>query len=129
MPRRSQTPLTPAQLQIMNLFWDHGELGVAQVWQHLSGRRAVARNTVQTMLTRLAERGWLRARVQANAFYYRAAHPRKSAQSGMIGELLDGAFGGSASGLVMSLLESRRISADEAARIREMIDRAKEEKP
>jgi predicted transcriptional regulator len=128
MPRRSPSPLTPAQLQIMNLFWDHGELGVAQVWEHLSDHRSIARNTVQTMLGRLAERGWLRARAEGNAFYYRAAQPRKTVQNGMIGDLLDGAFGGSASGLVMRLLENRRLSPDEAKRIRDMIDRAREEK-
>ena len=49
-------------LEIMHLFSDHGELGVAQVWNLLRQRRKVARNTVQTMLTRLVERGWLHVR-------------------------------------------------------------------
>jgi len=117
-----ETNLTPAQLEIMNLFWQHGELGVAQVRQMLSSRRAIARNTVQTMLKRLADKGWLHARAQGNAFYFRAARPRKSTLRGMLGQLLDSAFGGSASGLVMALMESRRISPAEARRIRELID-------
>jgi BlaI family transcriptional regulator, penicillinase repressor len=125
MAKRVQSHLTPAQLEIMNLFWERGELGVAQVWKLLSDERPIARNTVQTMLARLAERGWLRARAEANAFYYRAARPRKFAQSGMVGELLDGAFGGSASGLVMTLLQSRRVSPEEAGRIQELIDQAR----
>jgi predicted transcriptional regulator len=106
----------------MNLFWQHGELGVAQVRRMLSSRRAIARNTVQTMLKRLADKGWLHARAQGNAFYFRAARPRKSTLRGMLGQLVDGAFGGSASGLVMALMESRRISPAEAQRIRELID-------
>jgi len=56
----------------MNLFWEQGELGVAQVWKLLSTRRKVARNTVQTMLTRLVERGWLLARPEGKAFCFRA---------------------------------------------------------
>jgi BlaI family transcriptional regulator, penicillinase repressor len=127
MSKRPDVNLTTGQLQIMNLFWEQGELGVAQVWKLLSDRRPVARNTVQTMLTRLAERGWLRARAEANAFYYRAARPRKFAQSGMAGELLDSAFGGSASRLLMTLLESRRVSPEEARRIQELIDQARRE--
>jgi predicted transcriptional regulator len=119
---QAETKLTPAQLEIMNLFWQHGELGVAQVRQMLSSRRAIARNTVQTMLKRLADKGWLYARAQGNAFYFRAARPRKSTLRGMLGQLLDSAFGGSASGLVMALMESRRISPAEARRIRELID-------
>jgi len=121
MPQ-AETSLTPAQLEIMNLFWQHGELGVAQVREMLSTRRAIARNTVQTMLKRLADKGWLHARAQGNAFYFRAARPRKSTLKGMLGQLLDSAFGGSASGLVMALMESRRISPAEARRIRELID-------
>ena len=119
---QTENKLTPAQLEIMNLFWQHGELGVAQVRQMLSSRRAIARNTVQTMLKRLADKGWLHARAQGNAFYFRAARPRKSTLRGMLGQLLDSAFGGSASGLVMALMESRRISPAEARRIRELID-------
>jgi predicted transcriptional regulator len=119
---RTESKLTPAQLEIMNLFWEHGELGVAQVWQMLSRERPIARNTVQTMLKRLADKGWLQARAQGNAFYFRAARPQKSTLRGMLGQLLDGAFGGSPSGLVMALMESRRISPAEAQRIRELID-------
>jgi len=119
---QTENKLTPAQLEIMNLFWQHGELGVAQVRQMLSSRRAIARNTVQTMLKRMADKGWLHARARGNAFYFRAARPRKSTLRGMLGQLLDGAFGGSASGLVMALMESRRVSPAEARRIRELID-------
>jgi predicted transcriptional regulator len=74
------------------------------------------------MLKRLTDKGWLQARVQGNAFYFRAARPQKSTLRGMLGQLLDGAFGGSPSGLVMALMESRRISPAEAQRIRELID-------
>ena len=124
----SESKLTPAQLEIMNLFWEQGELGVAQVWKLLSARRKVARNTVQTMLTRLVERGWLLARPEGKAFCFRASRPRKSTLRRMVSQLLDTAFDGSASGMVMALLEARRLSADEAQRIRTLIDRSQEAK-
>ena len=124
----SESKLTPAQLEIMNLFWEQGELGVAQVWKQLSARRKVARNTVQTMLTRLVERGWLLARPEGKAFCFRASRPRKSTLRRMVSQLLDTAFDGSASGMVMALLEARRLSADEAQHIRTLIDRSQEAK-
>jgi predicted transcriptional regulator len=119
--------LTQAQLEIMNLFWERGELGVAQVWKLLAERRDVARNTVQTMLTRLVEKGWLTVRAEGNAFYFQASRPRASTLRGIVGHLVDTAFGGSATGLVMALLEDRRITASEAQRIRELIDKAQED--
>ena len=124
----SESKLTPAQLEIMNLFWEQGELGVAQVWKLLSARRKLARNTVQTMLTRLVEKGWLLARPEGKAFCFRASRPRKSTLRRMVSQLLDTAFDGSASGMVMALLEARRLSADEAQHIRTLIDRNQEAK-
>jgi BlaI family penicillinase repressor len=124
--KRAKSNLTPAQLEIMNLVWDHGELSVAEVRAHLSARRPLARNTVQTMLTRLEERGWLLVRSEGKTFYFRAAQPRKSATRRMVRQMLDTVFGGSADRLVMTLLEDRRISADELQRIRERIERAEQ---
>ena len=60
-------PLSEAQLEIMNVVWDRGEVTVAQVWKILSTRRKVARNTVQTMLARLEEKGWLRCDSEGHA--------------------------------------------------------------
>jgi BlaI family transcriptional regulator, penicillinase repressor len=120
--------LTPAQLEIMNHLWDRGELGVAQVWKLLAARRRIARNTVQTMLTRLAEKGWLHVRTAGNAYYFRAARPRKAAVRSIVGPLVDTVFAGSTGRLIATMLENRRISAEEAERIRQLIDRAEREK-
>jgi predicted transcriptional regulator len=125
--KRAKSNLTPAQLEIMNLIWDHGELSVAEVRARLTARRPLARNTVQTMLTRLAERGWLVVRSEGKTFYFRAAQPRKSAARRMMRQMLDTVFGGSADRLVMTLLEDRRISGDELQRIRERIERAEQD--
>ena len=128
MVQKAESKLTPAQLEIMNLFWVHGELGVAQVWGFLSGHRKVARNTVQTTLTRLVDKGWLVARANGNAFCFRAARGRTSTLRGILTQLLDSAFAGSASGLIMALLDTRRLSADEVKHIRKLIDRSQEGK-
>jgi BlaI family transcriptional regulator, penicillinase repressor len=121
MTRRQASTLSPAQLEIMNLVWDHGEMTVAQVWKVLAGRRPVARNTVQTMLTRLADKGWLSVRAEGNTFYFRGGQPRKSAVRRMIKQFIDTVFEGSASRLVMTLLDSRQISAEEIKRIHKLI--------
>jgi predicted transcriptional regulator len=119
-------PLSEAQLEIMNLVWDREEVTVAEVWKTLSARRAVARNTVQTMMARLEEKGWLHCQTQEHAFRYRAAIPREAVQGMLVRRLLDSAFGGSAEGLVMALLHGRGISTAEARRVRALIERAEE---
>jgi len=125
MGKRGQPPaLSEAQLEIMNVVWDQGETTVAEVWNVLSAGRSVARNTVQTLMTRLEEKGWLRHRAEGQTFYYRAAHARQATVGRLVQRLVDTAFAGSRSGLMLALLEGRGITADEAQRIREMIDQA-----
>jgi BlaI family transcriptional regulator, penicillinase repressor len=117
-------PLSEAQLEIMHVVWDRGETTVADVWKALSARRAVSRNTVLTMLSRLVEKGWLRCDAEEHAHRYCAAVPREATLGTMVGRLVETAFGGSAEGLVLALLHGRGISKDEARRIRAVIDRA-----
>lgn len=125
MPKQDDLPpLSEAQLEIMNVVWDRGEVTVGEVWEALAQERDVARNTVQTMMVRLAEKGWLKHRAAGRAFLYRPAVPREATQKTMVQRLLDQAFAGSAEGLVMALLEQQALSRDEARRIREMIDEA-----
>jgi BlaI family penicillinase repressor len=120
-PTGERSPLSEAQLEIMNLVWDRGEATVAEVWKALSARRKLARNTVQTMMVRLEEKGWLTSQTDEHAFRYRAAVPREAVQGMMVRRLLDSAFGGSAEGLVMALLDGRGISRVEADRVRALI--------
>ena len=122
-------PLSEAQMEIMNVVWDRGEVTVADAWKALAARRKVARNTVLTMITRLEEKGWLCRDDAGHAFRYRAAAPREATLGTMIRRLVDTAFGGSAEGLVMALLHDRGVSKEEAGRIRAMIEQAEGRRP
>jgi predicted transcriptional regulator len=127
MPGKGKpSPLSPAQLEIMHVVWDRGEAGVAAIWQELARTRGrpVARNTVLTMLSRLHARGWLRCRREGNTFLYSAAQPRRRVLGGLVSRLIDTAFAGSASSMILHLLEEQKLSRDEARQIRDLIDRA-----
>ena len=123
--RNDRPPLSEAQLEIMNVVWGAGRTTVAEVWQRLSARRKIARNTVQTMMKRLEEKGWLKHTEDGNTFVYSAAVPRGKTLRSMVLSLVDSAFEGSAEGLIHALIQGRTISDDEARRIRKMIDEAK----
>ena len=116
--------LSPGQLEIMDVVWRYGDATVAEVWKALSARRQVARNTVLTILARLEERGWLVLDAGAHAHIYRATVPRDTALGTMLDQLVETAFGGSTEGLVMTLLQGRKISKEETARLRALIDQA-----
>ena len=50
-------PLSDAQLQVMHEVWAGGEVTVSGVWAALAARRKVARDTVLTVMDRLANKG------------------------------------------------------------------------
>ena len=115
--------LSEAQMEIMTVIWDRsGGTTVADVWKALSAKRRVARNTVQTMLVRLEDKGWLTHHEAGAGFRYVAARPRKVTLRRIVAKLVETAFAGSAESLVMALLQGRGVSKEEADRIRAMID-------
>lgn len=126
MPHPSRLPpLSDAQLEIMNVVWDLGEVSVADVRDLLSKQRSISRNTVQTVMTRLSEKGWLKYRKRGRAFLFKASVPRDSTLRVLVNRLVETAFSGSAEGLVLAMLEGRDLSGEEAERIRKLINDAK----
>jgi BlaI family transcriptional regulator, penicillinase repressor len=122
--REKLPPLSEDQLAIMHVVWGGGEVTVTDVWNALSGRRAVARNTVLTLMDRLEKKGWLKRRIDGQTHYYTAAAPRAATLGQVVHRLVDAAFAGSAEALVLALLEGRGVTDEEARRIRRLIDGA-----
>jgi BlaI family transcriptional regulator, penicillinase repressor len=113
--------LSDAQLEIMDLIWRERECSVADVWKELAARRGISRNTVQTLMVRLEEKGWLTHREEGVGFLYRATVSRERTQQQSVQRMVDTVFNGSAEGLVLALLNGGTLSKAEADRIRKMI--------
>jgi BlaI family transcriptional regulator, penicillinase repressor len=117
--------LSEAQLEIMQIVWGGTEVTVTDVWNVLSKRRQVSRNTVLTLMDRLEKKGWLKRRAEGQTHLYTAAAPRARTLGRVVQRLVDAAFAGSAEGLVLALLEGRGVTDAEARRIRQLIDEAR----
>jgi predicted transcriptional regulator len=118
--------LSEAQLEIMHVVWEGGEVTVTDVWNVLARRRPVARNTVLTLMDRLEKKGWLTRRADGQTHRYTAAAPRAATLGRVVHRLVDAAFAGSADALVLALLEGRGVTDEEARRIRQLIDKARD---
>jgi BlaI family transcriptional regulator, penicillinase repressor len=125
MSKGEWNSLTAAQREIMEIVWAEGEVSVADVRNAIGASRRVARNTVQTMMGRLEERGWLTHRQDGRAFRYRAANPREESIGRKVREVVNTLCGGSAEALVAALLDYRGLRPRELERIRKMLDEAK----
>lgn len=124
MEKTDSSPLTDAQREIMEIVWERGEVTVSEVRDALAKRRELARNTVQTMIVRLEEKGWLKHRDERRTFVYSANRPRTASLGAKVAQMVDRLFAGSPEEMVTTLIEYRGLSPDEAQRIRTMIDEA-----
>jgi BlaI family penicillinase repressor len=127
--RLPDEPLSPAQQEIMEIVWEKGEVAAVEVRELLANGRALARETVRTVLQRMEDKGWLKHRVVGRTFFYSAAVPRGATAGQKVLELIDTVCGGSPERLMTALLDYRGLSAEEAARIEAMIKAARDKKP
>jgi len=124
MTNSDPSPLTAAQREIMEVVWDRSEVTVSEVRETLARRRELARNTVQTMMVRLEEKGWLKHREEGRTFVYSAKVPRRVSLGAKVGQMVDRFFAGSPEAMVTALIEYRGLTREEAERIRATIEKA-----
>jgi BlaI family penicillinase repressor len=114
-----EKPLTPLELQIMNVLWDHGPSTVAEVQPHLAGD--LAYTTVMTMLSVLLRKKKVKRVQDGRAFRYRPAVTRLRATGSAVEDLVTRMFGGSAEALLMTLVETKGLDSKDLARLSKLV--------
>jgi predicted transcriptional regulator len=112
---------TDAELEILSVLWRRGPSTVREVHEELETRR-VGYTTVLKLLQIMAEKGLVARDESERAHVYRARLPQDQAEKRLVGDLLERAFGGSASRLVLRALSSKKASPEEIERIRALLD-------
>ena len=123
-------PLTAAEREVMEVVWGRGPATATALRDAMAeGGRDLSRNTVRTLLERMEAKGWVGHEEGGRAFVYAAARPRGASVGQAVGEVLDGACGGSPEALVAALLDYRGLKKGELQRIRAMLEGAKARRP
>jgi predicted transcriptional regulator len=123
MPPRKDQDLSDAELAVLRVLWDHGPMTVREVMQHLHERgRRVAYTTVMTFLSRLEQKGVLTSDKGDVAYVYRPRVTREHVTQTRLRAVLDELFDGAAGPAVLHLVENQRLTPEERARLRAMID-------
>src|SRR4051794_26867453 len=119
---------TDAELAILRVLWERGPSTVRQAHEILARDRPAAYTTTLKLLQIMTEKGLVERDERDRTHIYRARLSQEQTQRQLVRDLVDRAFGGSASKLVMQALASRRASPDELREIRRAIDSARQEK-
>ena len=123
----SKTPRpTDAELAILRVLWNLGPSTVRQVHDVLMRERPTAYTTALKLLQIMTEKGLVRRDEADRTHIYHPRLTQEQTQRQLIRDLMDRAFGGSSSKLVLQALASKRASSDELAEIRQMLEGSKD---
>lgn len=115
--------LGEAELAVMRVLWDEGQLTVRDVMNRLHERgRPVAYTTVLTFLSRLEQKGVVASDKRDTAYVYRAKISRESVSASRIKVLVNQLYDGAAAPMLLQLIENEKFSSEEIAQLRKLID-------
>ena len=125
MTQRKTERLTPLELEIMKVLWETGAANVQTVQQGLE--RELAYTTVQTMLNILHRKGKVKRALKDRAYFYKPAVSRSQVVKQAVNDLVEHLFGGSVENLVMSLVETKRLTPEKLTRLNKLLKESEEE--
>jgi predicted transcriptional regulator len=112
---------TDAELAILRVLWAKGPSTVREVYEVMSKGRSLAYTTTLKLLQIMTEKGLTIREDRGQQHLYRSTHSEEATQRRLVGDLLERAFGGSTSQLVMQALASKKTSPEELRAIRRLL--------
>jgi predicted transcriptional regulator len=121
--KKNVQKLSDANLEIMKLAWQRGEVTINDVFVSINAARKdkVKRATVQVQMRRLEKYGWLKHRKENREFYYSPLKGEAEAKVNILRSVRDRVFGGSYAELVKCLFAGASVPDDELKRIVEFL--------
>ena len=116
--------LTQRELDIMSVLWELGEATVTEVRDRVDPN--LAYTSISTMIRTLEMKGYVsHRRGEGKTHVYFPVIDPETAGASALGRVLDKIYGGSPIKLLAHLMERRRLSDKELARMRDLLKRPK----
>jgi BlaI family penicillinase repressor len=120
MARKNLQALSPSETEILRLVWQLGQATVQEVCDKLPARRKIAYATVQTLLRRLENKGYLKHDVRGKAHVFSAAVKKEHVVKRSVSDFLDRLFGGDPIPLLQYLAEHGKINVEDIERLKKL---------
>ena len=129
MARPESEHPTELELEILKVLWEDAPLPVREVRARLEAKadRPLAHSSVITILNIMHRKGFVKRKKEGKSFLFSPKLQKDQVAGSMMGDLLSRVFEGSASDLVLNLLETADLDSDELAEIRKLIARKAKE--
>ena len=119
MAKKTTTKPTPAEVEILGILWDHGPATVREIHAGLGADRLGYTGALK-LLQNMHAKGLVNRNQDGQAHIYEAREPARMKRQ-LLGDLVQRVFAGSASQLVLHLLEDEKATQEEIEEIRQML--------
>ncbi|MFN8250146.1 MAG: BlaI/MecI/CopY family transcriptional regulator [Ferruginibacter sp.] len=119
---------TESELEILSVLWDKEQASVRTVHEELSKTKEAGYTTTLKLMQIMFEKNLVTRDESNKTHIYAPAITREKTQSQFLNKMIDGLFAGSATDLVMQALGNNKASADDLARIQDLINELKSKK-
>ena len=117
MAGRKTVAIPERQFEVLNLLWEHGPMTVREVREQLTRGQEIPYTTVLGLLQTMKRAGLVSHDAEALAHRYRPLVTRREATGNLLGDFVQRFFCGSTERLVLSLVDTRQLSAEELREI------------
>lgn len=121
MLKPKKTVPTGQELTIMKILWQRGRSTVREVYEELRKERPLAYTTVLTMMGILEHKRYVKKTAGERAYIYSPTRPQEQVVGGLVNDFVNRVFDGSAKPLLVHLIESRGLSAEELDELRKLL--------
>jgi len=113
---------TAAELEILNILWNKEPLTVKEIHEQLTQTKDVGYTTALKIMQNMTAKGLLRRKPNGKNHLYYSNSKKDDTRGKLLDRFLDTTFAGSASGLLMQLMDNKKTSAKEIEEIKRIIN-------
>ncbi|HKJ80953.1 MAG TPA: BlaI/MecI/CopY family transcriptional regulator [Ignavibacteriaceae bacterium] len=114
---------TEAELEILQILWEHGPSTVRFINDKMNEKKNVGYTTTLKLMQIMVGKNLVTRDEGSRSHIYSIAYKKNETQKVLLDQFLETAFGGSAGKLVMQALGNRKTSKEEIREIRELLDK------
>ena len=120
--------LSKGELEVARVVWDLKSATVRQVHEEISSRKEIDFSTVQTYLRRLEKKGYVKTKLDGRIRVYSSRIKATTVIRETVNDLVDRLFAGETMPLMKHLIEDGKVSTDEIAQLKSLINSLEEKK-
>lgn len=121
MARSTSEQPTEGELNILRVLWRHGLVRLSVLCEALAAERRLAPSTVATMLKIMQRKGQVKRVVDRDGIRWQAVLSQAEAGRGLLANLVERVFEGSAHKVVLHLLDDGQLTAEHQEQIRKLL--------